>query len=44
MNRRAFYVELKRCNAYRVAVAYAVMGWQVIQIATAKFAILQILN
>jgi len=31
-------VELKRRNVYKVAVAYAVVGWLVIQIATATYA------
>lgn len=33
MNPRNFFAELKRRNVYKVAVAYAVVGWLVIQIA-----------
>ena len=32
MNLRSFFAELKRRNVYRVAVAYAVVGWLVLQI------------
>jgi adenylate cyclase len=31
MNPRNFFVELKRRNVYKVAVAYAVVGWLVVQ-------------
>ena len=34
MNLRNFFAELKRRNVYKVAVAYAVVGWLVVQIAT----------
>ena len=34
MNPRNFFVELKRRNVYRVAAAYAVFSWLLIQIAT----------
>ena len=34
MNSRNFFAELKRRNVYKVAVAYAVVGWLLIQIAT----------
>ena len=33
MNPRDFFAELKRRNVYKVAVAYAVVGWLVMQIA-----------
>ena len=33
MNSRNFFAELKRRNVYKVAVAYAIVGWLVIQIA-----------
>jgi TolB-like protein/Flp pilus assembly protein TadD len=33
MNPRGFFAELKRRNVYKVAVAYAVVGWLVMQIA-----------
>src|SRR5438445_7376180 len=32
MNPPNFFAELKRRNVYRVAVAYAVVGWLVIQV------------
>src|SRR5205823_14397713 len=34
MNPRNFFAELKRRNVYKVAIAYAVVGWLVIQIAS----------
>ena len=34
MNARKFFAELQRRKVYRVAVAYAVVGWLLIQIAT----------
>jgi TolB-like protein/predicted Zn-dependent protease len=37
-----FFAELKRRNVYKVAVAYAAVGWLVIQIATSTFPVLQI--
>ncbi len=33
MNPRNFFAELKRRNVYKVAVAYAIVGWLVMQIA-----------
>ncbi|HEV2094918.1 MAG TPA: hypothetical protein VGQ82_00290, partial [Chthoniobacterales bacterium] len=33
MNPRNFLAELKRRNVYKVAVAYAIVGWLVMQIA-----------
>ena len=33
MSERNFFAELKRRNVYRVAVAYAVVGWLVMQVA-----------
>jgi hypothetical protein len=33
VNLRNFFVELKRRNVYKVAVAYAIVGWLVMQIA-----------
>jgi serine/threonine-protein kinase len=44
MNLRNFFAELKRRNVYKVAVAYAVVGWLVIQIATSTFPVLEIPN
>jgi len=39
-----FFVELKRRNVYKVAVAYAVVGWVIAQIATQIFPFLEIPN
>src|SRR3954453_23341534 len=39
-----FFSERKRRNVYKVAVAYAVVGWLVIQIATSTFPVLEIPN
>jgi adenylate cyclase len=44
MSERSFFAELKRRNVYRVAVAYAVVSWLLIQIATATFPVLEIPN
>ncbi|HST30631.1 MAG TPA: hypothetical protein VLK27_07300 [Chthoniobacterales bacterium] len=41
---RPFFAELKRRNVYKVAVAYAVVGWLVVQIATQVFPFLEIPN
>ena len=43
MNRN-FFAELKRRNVYKVAVAYAVVGWLLIQVATSTFPVLEISN
>jgi len=39
-----FFAELKRRNVYKVAVAYAVVGWLLIQIATQVFPFFEIPN
>src|SRR5256885_13357022 len=39
-----FFAELKRRNVYKVAVAYAVVAWLLIQIATQVFPIFEIPN
>src|SRR5947199_4804505 len=39
-----FLAELKRRNVYKVAVAYAVVGWVIAQIATQIFPFLEIPN
>src|SRR5205085_9248182 len=39
-----FFSELKRRNVYKVAVAYAVVGWVIAQIATQLFPFLEIPN
>ena len=44
MNSRNFFAELKRRNVYKVAVAYAVVGWLLIQVATQVFPFLDIPN
>jgi TolB-like protein/Tfp pilus assembly protein PilF len=44
MNERNFFAELKRRNVYKVAVAYAVVGWLIAQIATQIFPFLEIPN
>src|SRR5437879_9508233 len=40
----SFFSELKRRNVYKVAVAYAVVGWLIAQIATQIFPFLEIPN
>src|ERR1051326_7577243 len=44
MNLRNFFAELKRRNVYKVAVAYAVASWLLIQIATQVFPFFEIPN
>src|SRR5438094_1940071 len=44
MNSRNFFGELKRRNVYKVAVAYAVVAWLLIQIATQVFPFFEIPN
>jgi TolB-like protein/Tfp pilus assembly protein PilF len=44
VNSTKFFVELKRRNVYKVAIAYAVAGWLVIQVATQVFPFLEIPN
>ena len=44
MNPRNFFSELKRRNVYKVAVAYAVVGCLLIQVATQVFPFLEIPN
>jgi TolB-like protein/Flp pilus assembly protein TadD len=44
MKSPGFFAELKRRNVYKVAVAYAVVGWLLIQIATQVFPFLEIPN
>jgi TolB-like protein len=41
---RNFFAELKRRNVYKVAVAYAIVGWLLVQIATQVFPFLEIPN
>jgi TolB-like protein/Flp pilus assembly protein TadD len=44
MSERNFFTELKRRNVYKVAVAYAAVGWLLIQVATQVFPFLEIPN
>src|SRR5438046_1899336 len=44
MNPQNFFAELKRRNVYKVAVAYAVVGWLLVQITTQVFPIFEIPN
>ena len=44
MAQQNFFAELKRRNVYKVAVAYAVVGWLIIQVATQVFPFLEIPN
>src|SRR5438067_13376364 len=40
----SFFAELKRRNVYKVAVAYAIVGWLLVQIATQVFPFFDIPN
>src|SRR3954452_18618337 len=42
--RGSFLAELKRRNVYKVAVAYAIVGWLLVQVATQVFPFLEIPN
>jgi TolB-like protein/Tfp pilus assembly protein PilF len=44
MNPKSFFGELKRRNVYKVAVAYAVVSWLLIQVATQVFPFFEIPN
>ena len=44
MRDRNFFAELKRRNVYKVAVAYAVIAWLLIQVATQVFPFFEIPN
>jgi adenylate cyclase len=44
VNPKNFFAELKRRNVYKVAVAYAVLAWLLIQIATQVFPFFEIPN
>lgn len=44
MEERTLFRELKRRNVYKVAVAYVVVGWIVVQVATQVFPFLEIPN
>jgi serine/threonine-protein kinase len=44
MNLGNFFSELKRRNVYKVAVAYAIVGWLLVQVATQVFPFFEIPN
>src|SRR5437899_4765978 len=44
MNLQNFFAELKRRNVYKVAVAYAIVGWLLAQVATQVFPFFEIPN
>ena len=44
MKIESFFAELKRRNVYKVAVAYAVVGWLLVQVTTQVFPIFEIPN
>jgi len=44
VNAKNFFAELKRRNVYKVAVAYAIVGWLLIQVATQVFPFFEIPN
>jgi TolB-like protein/Flp pilus assembly protein TadD len=44
MNPNSFFGELRRRNVYKVAIAYAVVAWLIIQVAASTFPVLEIPN
>ena len=44
VNPKTFFGELKRRNVYKVAVAYAVVAWLLIQVVTQVFPFFEIPN
>jgi len=44
MDSKSFFSELRRRNIFRVAAAYAIVSWLIIQIATSIFPVLEIPN
>ena len=44
MNSRNLFAELKRRNVYKVAVAYAIVGWLLVQVATQVFPFFEVPN
>src|SRR5947207_5676513 len=44
MKSRSFFGELKRRNVYKVGVAYGIVGWLLVQVATQVFPFLEIPN
>ena len=44
MNLRSFFAELRRRHVYRVAIAYGVVAWLLIQVATQVFPFFEVSN
>jgi TolB-like protein/Tfp pilus assembly protein PilF len=44
VNSKSFFTELKRRNVYKVAIAYAVVAWLLIQVATQVFPFFEVPN
>jgi len=44
VNPKTFFTELKRRHVYKVAIAYAVVAWLLIQVATQVFPFFEIPN
>src|SRR5436189_3266029 len=44
VSERNFFAELKRRNVYKVVVAYAIVGWLLVQVATQVFPFFEIPN
>ena len=44
MNPKKFFAELKRRNVYKVAIAYAVVAWLLMQVASQIFPFFEIPN
>jgi hypothetical protein len=44
MNPRNFFAELKRRNVYKVAIAYGVVAWLLMQVASQIFPFFEIPN
>jgi adenylate cyclase len=42
VNPKKFLIELKRRNVYKVAIAYGVVAWLLMQVATQVFPFLEI--
>jgi len=42
VNLKNFFAELKRRNVYKVAIAYGVVAWLLIQVATQVFPLIEI--
>jgi hypothetical protein len=44
MHPKSFFGELKQPNVYKIAVAYGVVGWLLVQVATQVFPFFEIPN